>query len=147
MHEYRDSYASMLRFCTDFKTEMDGSGFNLKVLNFDAAGEPGMWPKQDVVGMGEMDLTLNDGIIEIRLMFAVSTYDDLNGFRMSDLLDRLVNKLIPGMRFKMVNAVNGQTRGFFVVRNGTHVPPPLSTDTRNVQAVMVSLLCDQTVRG
>ena len=146
MNEYRDTFASLIRFCGEFAEEVKGLGYDLEVMNLDAAGAPNEWPRKDVIGVAEFLLTLDDGNIVVTNMFVVSTVEDTNNFRLNDLLNRLLNKLIPGMRVKLVSANSGQTRGFLVVTNGTRVTPPEKTGTRAIQPIMVSLLSDQTVR-
>lgn len=147
MNEYRDSFASLMRFCRDFADEMVGAGYDLEVMNLDAAGGPSDWPKKDVIGVAEYTFTLNDGNIRVQNMFALSTVEDTNNFRLNDLMNRLVNKLIPGMRIKLLHATSGATRGFLVVTNGTRVTPPEPSKTRVIQPVMVSLLSDQILRA
>ncbi len=73
--------------------------------------------------------------------------DDTNNFRLADLVNKLFNKLVPGMRIKLLNSSTGQTRGFLVVRNGTQVAAPFPTKTRTVQPILVSLMSDQTLRA
>lgn len=146
MNEYRDSRASVIRFCRDFADEMLGRGIEMDVVDFDTAGEPQTWPKKDVIGIGEFTFTLDDGNIEVDVAIGLSTVEDTNNFRLADLTNMLVNKLIPGMRVKLLNASNGQTRGFLVVTNGTRVAAPLPTTTRSIQPIMISLLSDQTLR-
>lgn len=146
MNEYRDTFASLIRFCGDFADEVKGVGYDLEVMNLDAAGAPGEWPKKDVVGVAEYIFTLDDGNIAVSNMFVISTVEDTNNFRLNDMLNRLVNKLIPGMRIKLLNASSGQTRGYLSVTNGTRVTPPEKSGTRVVQPIMVGLLSDQTLR-
>lgn len=147
MNEYRDSHASLLRFCRDFSDEMKGLGYDIDVVDIDTAGEPGTWPKKDIIGPGEFTFTLDDGTIEIQVAIGLSTFEDTNLFRMRDQLNHLLNKVIPGKRIKLLNATNGQTRGFLVVRNGTQVVAPFVGETRTIQGIMISLLSDQTVRS
>jgi hypothetical protein len=147
MNEYRDTHASILRFCRDFADEMRGQGYDIEVIDMDTAGEPGVWPKKDVIGPAEFNFTLNDGLIEVECAIGVSTLEDTNLFRMRDQLNRVLNKLIPGMRIKLLNASTGQTRGLLVVRNGTQVAAPFQSNTRAVQGIMVSFISDQTLRG
>lgn len=146
MNEYRDSRASVIRFCRDFADEMKGRGVEMDVVDFDTAGEPQTWPKKDVVGLGEFTFTLNDGNIEIDVALGLSTVEDTNNFRLADITNMLVNKLIPGMRIKLLNASSGQTRGFLVVTNGTRVAAPFPSKTRTVQPILISLISDQTLR-
>ena len=146
MNEYRDTFASLIRFCGDFAQEAKGLGYDLEVMNLDAAGAPAEWPKKDVIGVAEYLLTLDDGNIVVTNMFVVSTVEDTNNFRLNDMLNRLLNKLIPGMRIKLLNASTGATRGFLAVTNGTRVTPPEKSGTRAIQPIMVSLISDQTLR-
>lgn len=147
MNEYRDSRASMIRFCRDFVNEASGLGIQMEVMDFDVAGEPQTWPKKDVIGIGEFTMTLDDGVIEVEVAIGLSTVEDTNNFRLADLTNMLLNKLVPGMRLKLLNASSGQTRGFLVVANGTRVAAPFPSTTRTIQPVLISLLSDQTLRG
>jgi len=146
MNEYRDSRASLIRFCRDFADEMVGRGIEMDVIDFDTAGEPQTWSKKDVIGIGEFTFTLNDGNIEIDVALGLSTVEDTNNFRLADLTNMLVNKLVPGMRIKLLNASSGQTRGFLAITNGTRVAAPFPSTTRTVQPIMISLISDQTLR-
>jgi hypothetical protein len=116
-------------------------------VNFDAAGEPKTWPKKDVVGIAEFLFQLDDGHIEVQNAFVLSTYEDMNNFRLNDLLNHLVNRLIPGKQLMIYNSSNGQAKAQLVVLNGTQVAPPLSMETRTVQPVMVRMLSDQILRA
>ena len=147
MNEYRDTFASLLRFCRDFSDEMKAYGYDLEVINFDASESPQMWPERDVVGIAEFEFELDDGSILVQNIFAVSTFEDTNNFRLNEIMGLLTNKVIPGSRMKLYDANSGKVRGFLIVRNGTRVASPIATKTRAVQPVMVSLLSDQTVRS
>jgi hypothetical protein len=147
MNEYRDTFSSVLKFCRDFSDEMKGRGWNLTVVNFDAANDPQTWPTTDVVGVSEFDFELDDGTIGVSMMIILSTFEDTNNFRLIEIMNQLVNRLIPGKRVNLVDGSNGRTRGFLVVQNGTRVAPPLDLETRTAQGIMVSLLSDQTLRG
>lgn len=145
-NEYRDTFASLLRFCKDFTTDATGYGWNLEVKNFDASGDPQTWPAQDCIGISEFDFELNDGTIEVSVMIILSTFEDTNNFRLTEQMNQLVNRLIPGQGVKLYNSTTGALRGHFAVRNGTRVAPPLDLETRTAQGVMVTLLSDQTLR-
>lgn len=146
MNEYRDTFSSVLKFCSDFAAEMSGRGWNLTVVNFDAANDPQTWPASDVVGISEFDFELDDGTIGVSMMVIISTVEDTNNFRLIEIMNQLVNKLIPGKRIQLVDGANGRVRGFLVAQNGTRVAPPLDLETRTAQGIMVSLLSDQTLR-
>ena len=145
-NEYKDSFSSVIRFCADFAVDAAARGWNLEVKNFDAAGDPQTWPAQDCIGISEFDFELDDGTIEVNLMFILSTFGDTNNFRLTDQMNMLVNRLIPGQAVKLYNSTTGTLRGHFAVRNGTRVAPPLQLETRTAQGVMVKLLSDQTLR-
>lgn len=146
MNEYKDSFSSLLKFCSDFATDAQGKGWNIQVMNFDAGGDPKTWPQQDTIGLSEFDLELNDGTIEISAMLVLSTWNDPNGFRLADQMNMLVNRLLPGCPIKLVNASTSALRGILAVRNGTHVAPPIDLEIRTAQGVMINLLSDQIWR-
>ena len=145
-NEYKDSFSSVIRFCTDFATDAAARGWSLEVKNFDASNDPQNWPTQDCIGISEFDFELDDGTIEVNLMFILSTFEDTNNFRLTDQMNMLVNRLIPGQAVKLYNSTTGTLRGHFAVRNGTRVAPPLKLETRTAQGVMVKLLSDQILR-
>ena len=147
MNEYRDTFSSVLKFCSDFAAEMKGRGWDLTVVNFDAANDPQSWPSGDVVGISEFDFEMDDGTIGVSMMLIISTFEDTNNFRLIEIMNQMVNKTIPTKRIPLVDGSNGRTRGFLVVQNGTRVAPPLDLETRTAQGIMVSLLSDQTLRG
>ncbi len=146
MNEYRDTFASLIRFCQDFALDMQGRGVNLKVMNLDAMNDPQEWPDQDVIGIAEFDFGIDDGTLGVDMMIAVSTVEDTNNFRLNDVMNQLVNLLIPGRRINLYDGANGKLRGFLAVQNGTRVAPPMKAKTRAIQPIMVSLLSDQTLR-
>lgn len=146
MNEYRDTFASLIRFCQDFSAEMQGNGVSLKVMNLDAMNDPQEWPDQDVIGIAEFDFALDDGTIGVDMMIAVSTVEDTNNFRLNEIMNRLVNLVIPGRRINLYDGENGRLRGYLAVQNGTRVAPPMKAKTRAIQPIMVSLLSDQTLR-
>jgi hypothetical protein len=147
MNEYRDTFSSVLKFCNDFAAEMKGRGWDMKVVNFDAANDPQTWPSSDVVGVSEFDFELDDGTIGVSMMLVISTVEDTNNFRLTEIMNQMVNKTIPGKRMSLVDGASGRTRGFLVVQNGTRVAPPLDLETRTAQGIMVNLLSDQTLRA
>lgn len=147
MNEYRDSFASAIRFCRDFAEDMKAFGFDLDVMNFDAADSPEMWPNKDVIGLAEFNLELDDGIILIQNIFAVSTIEDTNNFRLNEIMNQLLNRLLPGSAIKLYDAKSGKLRGLLAIRNGTRAASPIATKTRTVQPIMVSLLSDQILRS
>lgn len=145
MNEYRDTHASILRFCSAFAAEMEIWGYTLQVENLDAFGEPKQWPEVDVIGPQEIHFRIDEHSLSVSFALVVSTVNDANHFRMSDILNHAFNKCLPGQTIDLLDANSGAKRGFLIFANGTEIAPPLSTETRSMQPVMVTLMSDRTL--
>ena len=133
--------ASLLRFCADFRDDMEKLGFNLEVVNLDDFTEEEQWPDGDFVGISNVMVDVFE-TYDVKLMFALSTKGDLNFFRLGKLTTHLLDRLLPNSSFNVLDADSGVVLGNFFVLNGTRVSPPVDTKTQPVRPIMVSLKTD-----
>lgn len=136
---YRHIYSSLLRACSDFSEEMQDHGHDLGVVNLDAFTDEIHWPARDFVGVGEISVMMED-TAEVECMFSIATMNDTNLLRMAELVNHLVNKLMPNENLPIYHAVTGAELGKFLVGSGTTVNPPFPTKSLPIQAVNVKLL-------
>lgn len=145
MNHYANLQTSMLRFCADFKDDMLGEGFSLSTLNLDAHTDPEKWPDGDFIGVGEFTMEYQDRNVMLSAAFAISTVGDTNLFRMSKLINHLVNRLEPMQSFPVYGAETGLEVGKILVLDGTRVGAPLETKSQPIQPVMVRMATDYWV--
>lgn len=145
MNEYRDTHASILRFCSDFAQEMKTWGYDLQVENLDAFGSPKEWPQKDVIGPQEFHFAIDEHTISMSVALVVSTIDDSQNFRQADILNHCLNHLLPGKVLDLYDAKSGAKRGLMVVANGSEIAPPLEAETRTMQPIMINLFSDRSV--
>lgn len=134
---YRDIQASLMRFCKEFAEE-----FGLEFVNLDAHTDESQWPEGDFIGMGELSMNIME-TDEVMVSFAISTRDDVNLFRMGELINLLVDRLMPNSSITVYDAISGYGKFNLFVTEGTRVEAPFSTKTQPIQAVTVRLLGDR----
>lgn len=131
---YRDIQASLVRFCRDF-----GDQHGLDFVNLDASTNAEQWPEADFIGIGELNVELRE-IDEVTLSFAISTTNDAHLLKMSELINLLVNELLPGAPLMVYDAVTGMIKSALYVTNGVKIGSTIDTKTQPIQPVMVRLL-------
>lgn len=147
MNEYRDIEASILRFSSDFANEATQFGLKVGVVNLDAYANPKAWPEKDFVGPSEMKLDFSDGQIYVTLAMVVSTRGDVNLSKMSQVVNRLVNKLPVGARVPILDAVSGIPRGHLVRNDGMRVDSVIQTESQPARPVFLTFVSDQFSKG
>ena len=144
---YRNIQTSLLRFCSDFATEMTNFGYDLTKVNLDAKATPQEWPKQSFIGVSDAQYDFDERMIEVTLAFVISTVDDENLFKMDELINRLLNKLMVGSRIRIYDAVNGAPLGHLVAANGMRVGTILNTESQSAKPIFIRLISDQMLSG
>lgn len=143
MNEYRDIEASILRFCHDFSVECTQFGLECEVVNLDAYANPKAWPEKDFVGPSELKMDLTDGVIYVTFAMVVSTRGDVNLSKMSQIVNRLVNKIPVSAKILILDAVSGAPRGHLVRNEGMRVDSVVQTESQPAKPVFISLVSDQ----
>lgn len=133
---YRDIQVSLIRFCKDF-----GDPRGLSFLNLDAHTEGHTWPEGDLIGFGELNITM-DATDEVMVSFAIGTEGDPNLLRMSELVNELANLLIPGENIPVLDAETGLRKSWLFVAGGVRIGSPIDTKSQSLQPIMVRLLGD-----
>ena len=130
-----------MRFCPDFADEMALEGHTLGFVNMDAHTDEEKWPAGDFVGMGELNIDIQE-TDEVLLSFAIATKSDTNLFRMAELINELANRLMPNCSIPVYDSQTGTVISNLFVTNGVRIGAPMDTKTRALQPIMVRLLGD-----
>ena len=133
---FRDVQVSCLKFCNDFSLKHPG----MQAENFDAHADESILPMSDLVGLSSLSLVLDDKMAAISLMIGISTLVDTNLFRLSALVDELLQSLVPTNKIKLFDADTGIEKGWMVVQNGTRVLAVGGSSARPLQYVSLNLL-------
>lgn len=148
MSVYLNSLHSMFAFCKTFSQDMISGGYssNLEVFNFDAHADLTSLPTNDLVGLAEFGLVVQEKNFSIQTMVGISTLDDENLFRLERLVDQLVYRIQPETFVKYYDVTSGLVVGNLKVMPGLEVFPIVKTDIRPLKFVAVELGADQIMR-
>ena len=137
INPFRDIEASLLRFAAEFAREHD-----ILVVNLDNHATPSAWPSGDFIGLSEMMVDLEENEITVTLAYVISTKDDTNLYRMSQLVNHLVNKLMIGSKVRVYDAAAGTPKGHLISYQKLRAGKVLNTETQPARPVFVSLISD-----
>lgn len=146
MNEYRDIQASLLRFASDFAQELNDFGGSVQAINLDSFATPQAWPEGDFVGPAEVMIELDESMVTVIMALVISTRDDTNLMRMSDYVNRALNRLRVGTKIPIYDALAGTPRGNLVVKGRVRVSVVENTDSQPAKPIMIQLGSDQTFR-
>jgi hypothetical protein len=107
-------------------------------VDFDAHSQFTELPESDLVGTANLHW-VNDRFYSIGVSIGVSTWQDKNLFKHTDMIDFMHDRLLPTETIDVVDATTGVKKGWFVVEPGLSLMPMLKTDTRSLQFLMVGL--------
>lgn len=136
----KDVHASLLRFCADFATKFPGTG----VVFFDAHADESELPSSDIVGLTGVTVSVENQLAEVKCMFGISTLDDTNLFRLTDMVAELFESLLPTKKIPVFDASTGIEKGWMIAQDGTTLLPVTGSAARPMQYVLVHLSSSQT---
>lgn len=102
-------------------------------------------PSSDIVGIRGFSWSDDDGLAVVTVMFVVSTYNDLNLFRQTEVTAHLADLLMPGGKVEVVDTVNNPI-GWMVARSGTDIMPMVPGTVRTLQPIGVTFDTNQSTR-
>lgn len=136
----KDIHASLLRFCADFAEKFPGT----VVVFFDAHADESTLPEADVVGLTGVTVSVENHLTEVKCMIGISTLDDTNLFRLTDLTAELFESLLPTKRIPVYDASTGIEKGWMILQDGTTLLPVTGSAARPMQYALVHLSSSQT---
>lgn len=139
---FQNINASLLRFCADFRDAMAEEGYIIEVVNLDAFTDEEAWPTGDFIGIAEVTITLTQ-IPMVECLFAISTRDDFQLYRMATLMGFLSERLLPTSTLTIYDASTGDALGLATLLDGTSIKPPIVTKTQPVRPIIVRMAVDQ----
>lgn len=139
---YEHLEASLLNFCLRFADAMIAQGVTdreLEPYNFENVGSEDELEEKDLVGISNLSIEMDDHFLELELLIGISTYDDLNNFRLRKLCGYLFEELKPTNALPVVDADTGlPLGGKMLVLNGTRMMP-VTGNTRPTRFFIVQL--------
>jgi hypothetical protein len=132
---------SLLRFCEDFRLSYVPLG---TFINFDAAPDEEQMPRTDVVGPMALTVEVDEHFIDGTVQIGISTYEDVNNFRLSKGMSNLLEKLLPSTALPVYDATSGAVLGKMVVKSPVRLMPVINGKTRPVQFIIFSFATTQT---
>lgn len=141
MADLEDFRSSMVRFCSNFASEMKAAGVaDLQVVDFDAHADMDSLPSSDIIGPSGFSLTSDEGNHEIDCRFGISTFEDVNNFRLYRMLNRLYKLLEPDSMIPIYDAETGQQLGVAKLMNGTRLLGVAKTKLRPLAFIQTSMV-------
>jgi hypothetical protein len=136
---YRHTHRSLLRLTQDTLTSLTGLDRTALVVNFDAHASIQELPAGDLVGPSGFTLTdMGQGHFELAFAIAVSTQQDKDNFRLTDLMDGFARRLAPERKFTIFNSTTGAAISEAIIEEGTQLSPVNRAETRATASVTVT---------
>lgn len=125
-----DLQASLLNFSKLFAERMVTAGISQTLTNmdFESVQSEDELEERDLTGPANLQVTLDEHLLEVEVMFGVTTYDDLNNFRLKALSGYLFEELKPTRNLPLLDCNTGEVLGTLVVQNGTTMMPVTGGD-------------------
>lgn len=134
---YQNIQSSLLRFIADF-AEVNPT---LDTVNLDAHTDEASWPDAEFIGLGELHVEIGE-TYSGQCMFAISTKDDTNLFRMGEWMQKLSELVLPNKNIPVYDAQTGTQIGMLFVLNGTQIGAPMATKTQPIQPIAIRFESD-----
>ena len=134
---YLDCYTSLLAYCKQFIAQNNINGF--QVFDFEAHAATQELPASGLIGITDYSIQNSTDMYDITVMFMICTLStDSNLKILRDLVSRFFAELTPGSQFPLMDK-DGETRGYFTIKDDVMVTSVGSTKTRPIQGIAVSL--------
>lgn len=117
--------ASLLNFSKRFAEGMRLAGVSpsVQVVDFDSVQDEDELENIDLTGPSNLQVTLDEHLLDVEVMFGVTTYNDLNTFRLKKLSGYLLEELKPTRTLPYLDATTGIQSSYMVIQNGTKMMP------------------------
>lgn len=130
---------STVRFLREVASEiLAADGVGLSYVDWDDHADMNKLPMTDIYGLTGMGITENDKTHEVVFGVTLSTYNDQNLFRMTDMSDLFYRRLRAGTTFSIYDPVTGLEVGKMVFQTGTSAMPVNRVETRAVVSISVT---------
>lgn len=136
-----DLYASIFRFCDDFKVKQEALGRALSVVNFDAHADEANLPQGDLIGISGFSATTST-FTSVTVMFGICTQDDTNLFRLVAMISEVYESLKPTSVHTVYDSSTGNARGIMNVVDEIQLLPVSGNIARPLQYIAVQFVTD-----
>lgn len=143
---YGDHLASLMKFCADFAAEINVPGEDpFQPVLLDAYDTYEQLPSGSLIGVAGYALDIDEHLPSITVMIGLGTENDLNTFRLTAAMNKLVQRLLPTKRIAVVDSVTGEQLGQMTIENGVRTMPSSAVDGRTMKYVAFMAASDVTV--
>lgn len=142
---YADLHASILRYCSDKAQTWENPP---RVMNFDAAADENMLPKEDMIGPLALTFEVDNGTVEGHVQIGYSSYDDTNLFRLISRMDDIIQDFIPGSHLEVYKSTDPSSYpvGKMAIAGPLRLLPVVINKVHPIQFVMIHFVTTQTYR-
>lgn len=136
---YKNIISSLLKFITDFQAaNLPASTF----FNWDAHAQADLMPEGDLIGPAGCGMAHEERGIHVVFSFGVSTSNDINLFRMVDVMSQLYGALKPQTTLPVYDTDTQEVVSWMVVRTPVSLMPATKAQIRSVQFINATALID-----
>lgn len=139
---------SLIRFANQFGQDVSAHGLvnGLEYVELDAHAQLNELPNKNLIGVSGYTLDIDEQFVSVACGFGVSILDDPQLFQLGQVMDALLDRLLPTRTIPVYHPTTGNKLGQLIVTNGTSVLPVARTDTRTIQFITADFESDLTVR-
>lgn len=130
---------STIRFIRDIAAQLVvPEGIGLNYVDWDAHADVGKLPTSDLYGLTGLGITDNEVTHDLVFGVTLSTYNDQNLFRMTDMTDLYYRRMRALTTFALLDPATGYEVGKIAIERGTTAMPIDRVETRLVVSFNVS---------
>ena len=136
---YRNLVASILKLTVDFiADEEPGATF----FNWDAHNTVSVLPAGTLIGPAGCGMAHEEKGIEVVFALGAGTSDDVNNFRLTDIMSKLYDAIAPETRIAIYDQDTTLPVSWMVVKTPVAITPVTKSEIRSIQFVECRALMD-----
>jgi hypothetical protein len=143
---YGDHLASLLKFCADFAEAINVPGQDkFEPVFLDAYEDYESLPTGSLIGVAGYSIEVDEHLANITVMIGVATENDVNEFRLTAAMGKLMNRLLPTKIIVVYDAETGDVLGKMTIQNGIRTMPSSGVEGRSIKYIAIHAASDVTV--
>jgi hypothetical protein len=143
---YGDHLASLLKFCGDFAEVINVPGEpKFQPVYLDAYEDYESLPSGSLIGVAGYTVEVDEHLPRVILMIGLATENDVNEFRLTAAMGKLMTRLLPTKIIPVWDALTGDVLGRMTIQNGVRTMPSSGALGRSVKYIAFTAASDVTV--
>lgn len=139
---FRDVQASLFYFLKQLVAEHNGELPSFQTYKFDAHAQENELPLQDLIGVSDLSLTDEGGLLTITTQFVICTINDVGLMRLDKMTDYVYEKVAPDNTLDLIRHTDGVKIGNLKTVPGVTIFPVARADNRPIKGIGVELKSD-----